>query len=124
MTARRGGCGIQKMKRSDRICRSRGGLPLVLNRKTTPAALFSGCFAAFSYSRVHPSLRSCKEGTNASLAIILTSTSSGDLTLMFKEKLTGFVATLSKEKQSELCRAPDRIRPEVSDSKHVHRAQW
>src|SRR5260370_14171340 len=38
ITARRGGCVFNKMSRSHRSRRSRGGFPFVLNRKTTPAS--------------------------------------------------------------------------------------
>src|SRR5437588_5837245 len=38
ITARRGGCVINKITRSHRSRRSRGGFPFVLNRKTTPAS--------------------------------------------------------------------------------------
>src|SRR5437588_8256809 len=38
ITARRGGCVINKISRSHQSRRSRGGFPFVLNRKTTPAS--------------------------------------------------------------------------------------
>src|SRR5438552_5078532 len=38
ITASRGGCIFNKMSRSHRSKRSRGGFPFVLNRKTTPAS--------------------------------------------------------------------------------------
>src|ERR1051326_5583122 len=62
ITARRGGCVINKMSRSYRNRHSRAGFPLCFQSDNHPGLAVSGGFARFYDSLGHPSLRSCKEG--------------------------------------------------------------
>jgi len=59
---RRGGCVTNKISRSHRSRRSRGGFPFALIRKTTPASLSSGCFAISYQSSATPPCSDARRG--------------------------------------------------------------
>src|SRR5262249_2012022 len=62
ITARRGGCVIKKIWRSQQNRRSRGGFPFVLNRKTTPASRSADAAQHFTGRSASPPCSDARRG--------------------------------------------------------------